>query len=41
MIVADVAHTLSTPLNEVLDMDWEDVTAWHGEALRISGVSQT
>lgn len=35
-MVADVAHWLHTPLPALLEMDWEEVEAWHSQAARLS-----
>lgn len=32
---ADVAHVLATPIPDIMEMDFEDLSMWHAEAGRI------
>jgi hypothetical protein len=36
-VIADVAHMLNTPLQILMEMDWQEIKAWHEEVLRIAG----
>jgi len=39
-VIADIAHTLATPITCFDDMDWHDVLAWHDQARRIAGLNK-
>ena len=33
---AEVAHLLHTPLPDLMEMEWQELCAWHAEAARIA-----
>jgi hypothetical protein len=35
-VIADIAFTLHTPLDALMDMEWDEVQEWHRQCERLA-----